>query len=505
MTVTIVIHFWCFHRGRHFHCEGKILPLSLLFGVDIPRHVQSRMSYAFRVFAAIYGHPVVESSSAAAVRCYYAQTPPSENDAHLFHIPALYQDHHIKNGNICFTKHRFAGEDFHLNFGIDLRSGRPDWLGELFLWLSGAYEAGMQARDEIGRVPYSGTVFNRAGLSVLKPHASLCMAWLENELTHANGIESLPKAPSPLASCEHLVICSHDIDFHFTHRAGALLRVLKNLGIAILSGQPKSHFIETLQLVPRLIAGRPVGHYLPSLMQENRRHDVQSTFFAVARQGHRRDPNYRLPQIAPFLSDAAAKGFSVGLHGSYCSIIEDRSLAEEAHKLAESLGQKPLSGRQHWLRFGRQQDLFDEVARAGLLADSTLGFPDMVGFRNGASFAFPPYDLGREAPCSFLEIPLVLMDGSLETASRELRQPACKLAEDVLEESRARGWGGIAVLWHNPLEPLSVSSEINDVYWHCASRQKRVSEKWMSVDQFLAAALPRFQQAGLLHEVSSAR
>lgn len=458
------------------------------------------MSYAFRVFAAIYGHTVVENGSAAAVRCFYSQALPPGKDGRLFHIPAIYLDFQTRDGGSCFAKHRFADEDFHLRFGIEPCSGRPDWLGELFLWLSGGYESDIKARDSIGRIPYFETVFNHENISPLRPHASLLMAWLESAIT-GKGTESLPKAPSPISNTDHLVVCSHDIDFHFTNRASALARVIKNLCIAVLAGQPKSHFIETLRFIPQVIGGRRVGHYVPALVKENRRHDIQSSFFAVGRKAHRRDPNYRLVQIAPFLRDAAAGGFSVGLHGSYRSVMEDHSLAEEAQLLAERVGHRPLSGRQHWLRFSRHQDLFDEVARAGLLADSSLGFPDMIGFRNGASFAFPPYDFAREAPYCFLEIPLVLMDGSLEAASRQLHQPAAQLAEAVLEESRAFGWGGIAILWHNPLEPLSVPSEINSVYWQCAARQERCSEKWISVDQFFAAALPRFQKAGLLQEV----
>ena len=501
MAVTIPIHLWHFTIAA-FPCEGRILPLFLRFGADVPRHVQSRMSYAFRVFAAIYGHTVVESDSAAAVRCFYGKALPRQNDGSLFYIPAMYRDSQTRKRGFCFAKHGFAGRDFHLSFGIDPQSERPDWLGELFLWLSGEYESNIQVRDSIGRIPYTETVFNREGISALRPHASLLMAWLESAINNGKGTESLHRAPSPISSIEHLVVCSHDIDFHFNHPASALLRLTKNLGIAALRRQPKSHFFETLRLLSQVIGGRRVGHYVPTLTEENRRHDIQSTFFAVGRQAHRRDPNYRLAQIAPFLRDAVSRGFSVGLHGSYRSVIEDHSLAEEAQLLIESVGRKPLSGRQHWLRFSRSQDLFDEVARAGLLADSSLGFPDMIGFRNGASFAFPPYDFANEAPYRFLEIPLVLMDGSLEAASRQLHQTAVQLAEAVLEESRSCGWGGIAILWHNPLEPISVPSGINKVYWQCAARRKRLSEKWINADQFFAAALPRFQKAGLLQEVT---
>src|SRR5215472_2766873 len=310
-------------------CEVRILSLSLQFGAGVPSHVQPRISYAFRVFAAIYGHSVVANGPSASIQLFYGQDPPSDSATRVFLLPFLYRDKPPQTGNSHFTRHTYAGHQFLLSFGIDSRSGRPDWLGELFLWLSGGYEAGIRARDSIGRIPYSETIFNRQGISPVKAHASLLMAWLENILQHGDGNGALPIAPSPVAGCEHLVVCSHDVDFYFTNRTSALVRLFKNLGIAVLSRQPKSQFVETLRLIPRVLGGRQVGHYLPALIEANRQHNVQSTFFAVARRGHRRDPNYRIAQIAPFLRGVAKEDFSVGLHGSYRSILEDGSLSKE--------------------------------------------------------------------------------------------------------------------------------------------------------------------------------
>jgi hypothetical protein len=441
----------------------------------------------------------VETDSANAVRCFYGRAAVSGH-AQFFHIPAQY---HEAPGNrvSAFTKHRYADQDFPLSFGIDAVSSRPDWLGELFVWLSCGYEAPIVARDRIGRIPYSETVFSRHGLSARKPYASLLMAWMENVLRHGNGPEALPKAPCPLSDSEHLVVCSHDIDFYFTNRASTLIRLIKNLGIAVRVYRNWSYFVDNLRMIRQALGAKRVGSYLPPFVEAAASHNFHSTLFVVSRRGHRRDPNYRLDQIVPSLRDASKKGFSIGLHGSYRSIVEDGTLQQEAHSLAESLGQKPASNRQHWLRFSRCDELFAEVSKAGLLADSTLGFPDMVGFRNGASFAFPPYDFEREAPHSFLEIPLALMDGSLEAASRDLGVPPDRLAAEVLEESRKYGWGGIAVLWHNPIEPISVPAEINDVFWRCVAKQAEFREKWMSLDEFLSASIHRYQQAGLLQEV----
>jgi len=191
----------------------------------------------------------------------------------------------------------------------------------------------------------------------------------------------------------------------------------------------------------------------------------------------------------------------VEVHGSYTSVMENGDLAREAAALEQSVGKRPIGNRQHWLRFDDHQKLFDTVARAHLVFDSSLGFAETVGFRNGVNCAFPPYDFRKEAPFPFLEIPLALMDGNLEAASRSSGEDAQKIANEVLEASRKRGGGGLAVLWHNPFEPIQVPDDINDVFWARLRDHNRFSEKWMTGPDFARHALVRYHRAGLLQDI----
>jgi len=477
--------------------------ISLRFGTDISHAIRPRISYAFRVFAAIYDYKVVEPGNEATdLRCLYsAETPPPFQQSAL-HIPARYKDIRFLDGwKQGSVRHQYAGEEFQLAFGVDAVGGMPDWLGELFLWLSSSYELDIVERDSVGRIPYMEMVFNRSGVSPHKPHASMLMAWMQNVLVHGTTKEALLSAPSPLPWTRHMIISSHDVDFYFVDRTSAMLRLLKNLGIALRTYGSWSYFSDNLKMFIQLVRGNRVGDYLPALLEAGEKYDFRSTLFVVSRHGHRRDPNYSLEQISSQLSDAEKKGFSTGVHGSYRSVMEDRTLRAETLALRQRTGTMPHAGRQHWLRFGDLQHLFAEISRAGLLCDSTLGFSEQIGFRNGASFAFPPYDFENARPHQFLEIPLVLMDKGLHIASRSLRKNPQELADKVLAESREYGWGGVAVLWHDPIEPLAVPSEINEVFWNSAKRQKDFQEKWMSVSEFLPSCLQRYQQAGLLEGV----
>src|SRR5208282_3339499 len=97
----------------------------------------------------------------------------------------------------------------------------------------------------------------------------------------------------------------------------------------------------------------------------------------------------------------------------------------------------------------------------------------------------------------FLEIPLAIMDGSLVEQSRATNQSPQVLTDRVLAESRNRGWGGISILWHNPIEALAVPESVNQVFWNCASSKDTFQEKWISTDDFFSLCLHRYREAGL--------
>jgi hypothetical protein len=472
--------------------------ISLSFNGPISSVVRARIAYAFRVFAAIFNYQVIESDGGEAhVRCVYGEAPAVHPDSRVFHIPGRYRVRAAEESAPSFVNCRYAGEEFHLTHGLD-SSGKPDWLGEIFEWLSSSYERAAKERDSVGRVPYSSTIFHNRGISARKPHAALLMAWLENALRNGTAKESLPKAPSPDPEHSHLVISTHDIDFYAGKRADTFVRLVKNVVVACHPYRSFSYFRDNASMLFRALAGKSVGAYVPELTESISNRGFRSTFFVVPRRADRRDPNYAIEQIAPALQQAMHKDFSVGLHSSYRSVVEDASLLQETALLGTHIGKKPIGNRQHWLRFDSYEKLFEQVARSGLLFDSSLGFTDTIGFRNGASFAFPPYNFKLEQPYSFLEIPLVLMDGGLEAEARAHRRNPQALAEEVLRESRKWGWGGASLLWHNPIEALSVPQEINSVFWKCANARHDFQEAWLSADQFLRSSLGRYQQAGLL-------
>ena len=474
--------------------------LRLEFDPEVPPTIRARISYAFHVFAAIHGHEVTDRDDGSpTLCCIYGKSGSQQCDSvERFYIPWQYKIRSAQDAVPSPLRHRYAGESCYLFYGRNEISGKPDWLGELFEWLSSSSEASVIDRDSIGRIPYHRSIFGRHSISPLRPHASFLMSWLENSLTNPKGPEGLLPAISPVPGGDHLVICSHDIDFYFVDRWGALIRFIKNLGISIFVYRRVSFLKDTLRLMSKLAWGSRVGDFVPALLAACQRYHFSSTFFVLVGHRHRRDGNYSLKQILPRLREIMRSGCEIGLHGSYESVIERSDWKSEADTVESDLGTRPLGARQHWLRFDHHNKLFTNAEEAGFLYDSSLGFSDKVGFRNGAAFAFPPYNFEKEEPYHFLSIPLVIMDSALlfDTISRP--REALELSLNILEESKRYGWGGFAVLWHNPIDPIGVPSNVNQVFWALLKDKAQRKESWVSAEEFLKLVRVRYEKAGLL-------
>jgi peptidoglycan/xylan/chitin deacetylase (PgdA/CDA1 family) len=172
------------------------------------------------------------------------------------------------------------------------------------------------------------------------------------------------------------------------------------------------------------------------ILELEREHAASSTFFLMTGFGHRADPEpyaARLPSLIE-----ALEGAEVGLHGSYRAADEPARLAEEKAALERIAG--PVEGQRfHYLRWNPAA-----VRDAGLRYDSSLGFPDAIGFRAGIAHPFRPWG------SRLVEIPLAAMDATL-AEDRYLGLTAAEAERRLTEllDWAAEHGGGFAILWHN--------------------------------------------------------
>jgi hypothetical protein len=381
-------------------------------------------------------------------------------------------------------------------------SGRePDWLAEIFEWVSCADEYSVRERDSVGRVPFAASYVGRHELDPGQPYAAVAMAFLQGAIARLKPQCRL-KPQSPSLSTHHFLINTHDVDYLPGKRGDSCYRLAKNALISLLFYKSAKAAADQMKRALGVALGAcdPLDQ-IPFLADEERSQQVTASYYFLCRKEHRRDSNYSIDESATvsLMHSLEDNGqMEVGVHGSYRSMEQPDGLATEFDHVRE-LGFHPIGSRQHWLRFTIPH-LVQAVRRAGAAYDASIGWPDNPGYRAGACFAFPPYDFEQEAPAPFLEIPLVVMDRAAVT-SRTNQGAGHEAVSDVLASSRRYGWGGISVLWHpTAFGGGQYPEEVGDFFWNMLDSRIQGAEAWSSAASFVGNVWQRYKDAGLLPE-----
>ena len=250
------------------------------------------------------------------------------------------------------------------------------------------------------------------------------------------------------------VALTHDVDspWRWTRIGlrGAAARLKQDVAHARLG--PALREATGLAAAPlhRLRGTDPNWRFEEIVAEERRRGAEGSTFFVLA--GHHDPHDGAAPdtyeQLRPRLVETLLDtGAEIGLHGSYTAADDPTRLKEEKAVL-ESLAGEVAGHRYHYLRADPHTNLA-ALAELGFRYDTTLGFPDAVGFRAGIARPYRPWDFQRDEPSRVLEIPLAAMDATL--AEERYLGLAAKRAEPQLTallDWAAEHGGGFAILWH---------------------------------------------------------
>jgi peptidoglycan/xylan/chitin deacetylase (PgdA/CDA1 family) len=249
------------------------------------------------------------------------------------------------------------------------------------------------------------------------------------------------------------VALTHDVDIPWRWTRigvrGAAAR-LKSHALAGQAGQAV-HEARGLARVPLHKLRRTDPNWrFAEIAAEERAHDARSTFFLMAGHGHRADGaapeayDRLRPRLVETLLAADAE---IGLHGSYLAAEDLDRLARERLLLAQLDG--PLIGqRYHYLRVDPHRNLAP-LAGIGFRYDTSLGFPDALGFRAGIAHPFRPWDFERNRPGDLVELPLAVMDATLAEERYEgLSAEEAKPRVLALLDWAAEHGGAFSILWH---------------------------------------------------------
>jgi len=174
---------------------------------------------------------------------------------------------------------------------------------------------------------------------------------------------------------------------------------------------------------------------------------ARSTFFFMALGPQDQGFNYRIEEVQEELGTIMDRGWEIGLHGGHSASFDPSALKTEKGRLEKELGRKVLGCRNHYLRI-KVPSTWRLQAQAGFEYDSTLGYADSIGFRNGMCHPFSPYDLGANETIGIIEVPLVVMDGSLFGYMKLDVTEAWEMTKRLIDKTQMCQ-GVLTVLWHN--------------------------------------------------------
>ncbi len=331
---------------------------------------------------------------------------------------------------------------------------RADWLAAAFWFLNGVAERTFEQIH--GPVhSYSFRLHGWDRRMWERAWVNRIALWLRRWAARQHGApEETLFGPLPTAE----IVLTHDVDavsktFAIRCKQSAFL-AFKSLR-SLTRGQP-ARAIAHLRKAAGFFLGSGSYWNFDRVTEREQARGLRSHFnFYAGRGGWARapsgwlfDPGYDVSEarLTRQLRDLHARGWTIGLHQSFNAWGDAGLMQIEKQQLEASLGAAVTSCRQHWLRFSWERTWRAQQA-AGILLDTTLGFNDRAGFRNGAALEFHPWDPAVNQPLRLAALPMVLMDSHLYDYEDMTEDGRLSEMRRWIDEVKAVG-GTICVIWH---------------------------------------------------------
>ena len=235
------------------------------------------------------------------------------------------------------------------------------------------------------------------------------------------------------------VCLTHDIDEVYTSALQKAVSSLRNLRHGLLSGFSDS-------IVQMQSKKMPLWNF-DNILALEEQYDSTSSFYFMAENSGQQDYAYQIEDCEQAVGNIIDRGFEVGLHGGHSAYLNPDELKSKKAHLEKVLNKKVVGYRNHFLRF-KVPETWEHLHESGFLYDTTFGYADCIGFRNGMCHPFNPYNLLTGKSVEILEIPLTIMDDTLYNYMKLDPRKAWEITRmliDVVERNN----GVLTVLWHN--------------------------------------------------------
>lgn len=283
------------------------------------------------------------------------------------------------------------------------------------------------------------------------------------------------------------VCLTHDVD-EFVKTYQWVTRPLRYAGKGDIRGIKNQ-----MKSFSRKLRGREPYWTFEDIIKKEKSLDVRSTYFFLKESGKKsllrkeswhlygRSHSLREPHVIELMQRLSQDGHEIGVHGSTFSYENPELLSSEIKEIEELTGASVTGIRQHRLNL-KCPETWTYQSEAGLLYDTSLGYKagDGVGFRWGTCFPFHPQSTNGLLP--LLEIPLALMDVTLQNESVGSGWDICT---GIVEQVKTCG-GVMTLLWHPAIFNELEFPEIGTWYWKIIQVCKE-DDAWITTGRDIAS------------------
>lgn len=293
------------------------------------------------------------------------------------------------------------------------------------------------------------------GMDILKPEVSSYLI--------DNGFNPIYDGDKEFAVCT-----SHDIDFLYDKPISKRQILRYTIG-SILRLKLKRAFDIYIKSSRREIKS---DFHIRNILEVEAKYNTKSSFYFLAIEKFEEDYNYEIEEITSLFEEITHRGNEIGLHGGHNAFNNLNKLKTEKERLERAIGQKVFGYRNHFLKFENPKT-WDYLNNLDFEYDTTFGFADSVGFRNGMCHPFNPYSAKDNDFLDIFEIPLILMDVSLWSYMGLNTADQLKISKwliDIVKEKK----GVLSLLWHNTQMTGHEGRLFNDILEYAYSK-----DAWM--------------------------
>lgn len=239
----------------------------------------------------------------------------------------------------------------------------------------------------------------------------------------------------------------HEFAVCLTHDVDIICPSWANIAQDVLNSVMNLNFTKPFTLpLTKISKDRNPYWNFQDIMRLEEKYGATSTFFIMTARRGPYNQLYRIADLKAELRDIIRRGWDIGLHGGYQTYNDPASIIEEKRILEQSAGKQITGYRNHYLRF-KVPDTWRFLEQAGFKYDSTIGYANHIGFRNGMCHPYQPYDLVENRPIDLVEMPLAVQDGTLSNYMHLDYGPSWDLIKELVDTvEKCRGI--LTLSWH---------------------------------------------------------